>query len=77
MPDLLLTNARIWTGDDANPWADAAVIEDGRFSFVGRESDINVPAATNVLDAEGRLGAQQQPHQGKNPPEPQSKDQSH
>ena len=55
MPDLLLRNARIWTGGDADPWADAALIQDGRFSFVGRERDVNAPAATDVLDAEGRL----------------------
>ncbi|MCH8160645.1 MAG: amidohydrolase [Chloroflexi bacterium] len=55
MPDLLLKNARIWTGDDASPWANAAVIQDGRFSFAGRDTDINPPTAADVLDAEGRL----------------------
>ena len=55
MPDLLLKNARIWTGVNTDPWADAAVIQNGRFSFVGRESDVNPPPAANVLDAEGRL----------------------
>ena len=55
IPDLVLKNARIWTGDDAVPWAEAAVIQDGRFLFVGRESDINRPAAADVLDAEGCL----------------------
>ena len=55
MPDLLLKNARIWTGDDASPWANAAVIQDGRFSFAGRDTDINPPTAADVLDGEGRL----------------------
>ena len=55
MADLLLKNARIWTGVNTEPWADTAVIQDGRFSFVGRKSDVNPPPAANVLDAEGRL----------------------
>jgi predicted amidohydrolase YtcJ len=35
MPDLLLRNARIWTGDPAAPWAEAALVREGRFLFAG------------------------------------------
>jgi predicted amidohydrolase YtcJ len=54
-PPLLLHNARIWTGVAATPWADAALVRDGRFVFVGREADVNAPAAAEVLDCSGRL----------------------
>jgi predicted amidohydrolase YtcJ len=53
--DLLLHNARIWTGDDACPWADAAFVSHGRFAFVGRASDANVPSTPARFDARGRL----------------------
>jgi predicted amidohydrolase YtcJ len=53
--DLFLHNARIWTGDDARPWGDCALARDGRFAFVGRESDANVAPSTKRFDAGGRL----------------------
>jgi predicted amidohydrolase YtcJ len=53
--DLFLHNARIWTGDDARPWADCAIVRDGRFAFVGREGDANVRGGIPRLDAGGRL----------------------
>lgn len=55
MPDLLLRNARIWTGDPARPSADAALIREGRFAFVGRERDLSAPAGTEALDGGARL----------------------
>lgn len=55
MTSLLLRNARIWTGVDAEPWAEAALVRDGRFVFVGRERDVEVPAGVETLDAGGRL----------------------
>jgi predicted amidohydrolase YtcJ len=54
-PDLVLRNARIWTGDASAAWADCAVVRDGRFTFVGRESDANVASAARTLDGRGRL----------------------
>jgi predicted amidohydrolase YtcJ len=30
-----IQNARIYTGDESQPWAEAAVVRDGRFAFVG------------------------------------------
>lgn len=55
MPDIFLHNARIWTGDDASPWADAACIRDGRFVFAGRERDATLPSGARRIDARGRL----------------------
>lgn len=55
MPDLILRNARIWTGDGATPWAEAALVREGRFASVGREADIAAPAGAATLDARGRL----------------------
>ncbi len=55
MPDLLLRHARIWTGDASSPWAEAALVRDGRFAFVGRERDIEPPAGFEALDCGGRL----------------------
>jgi predicted amidohydrolase YtcJ len=53
--DLLLHNARIWTGDRARPWAEAAFVRVGRFAFVGREAEANVAAGVPRFDARGRL----------------------
>ena len=53
MSDLILRNARIWTGDDAH--ADAAVVRDGSFVFVGASADLNPEPAARVLDLEGRF----------------------
>ena len=54
MADLLLTNARIWTGLDSQPWADAALIQDGRFTFIRTSSDAPTAGGT-TLDVGGRL----------------------
>lgn len=55
MADLLIHNARIWTGDPAAPRADAALVRDGRFAFVGAARDIAAPASAARLDAAGRM----------------------
>ena len=55
MPDLIIRNARIWTGDGAHPWATTALARDGRFVFVGDERGLNPPADTLLHDARGRL----------------------
>ena len=34
-PDRVLTNARIFTGNEVVPWAEAVIIRDGHLSFVG------------------------------------------
>ncbi len=55
MADLLLHNARIWTGEARSPWADAAYVRDGRFIFVGRERETNAPVGAPRIDGRGRL----------------------
>jgi predicted amidohydrolase YtcJ len=52
MPDLFIRNARIWLN---GAFAETAVIRGGRFAFVGREQDANVPTDTRSYDATGRL----------------------
>ena len=57
MADLVLNNGRIYTGDDATPWAEAVAIKDGHIIRIG--SDENVLAAsgenTRIIDLEQRM----------------------
>lgn len=55
MTDLILRNAQIWTGDATAPYADTAIVRDGRFVFVGRSQDAAAPSDVDVFDAGGRL----------------------
>ena len=55
MTDFIIRNALIWTGDAAAPYADTAIVRDGRFVFVGRSQDANAPSNAEVFDAGGRL----------------------
>jgi predicted amidohydrolase YtcJ len=55
--DLILTGARVWTGDATSPWAEAVAVRGNRILAVGTESDI-LPlrgADTRVLSLEGGL----------------------
>lgn len=54
--DLIVTNARIYTADEAHPLAQAFAVRDGRIVFVGsqREADTFKGASTRVVDAAGR-----------------------
>jgi len=54
--DLVVTNARIYTVDDARPVVEALAVRDGRVLFVGsaREAMALKGSATRVLDAGGR-----------------------
>ncbi len=55
-PELIVTNARIHTVDDARPSAEALVVRNGRVAFVGGSSDALAMrgAATRVVDLRGR-----------------------
>ncbi|MEY3308729.1 MAG: hypothetical protein RLZZ413_2767 [Pseudomonadota bacterium] len=55
-PDLIVTNARVLTMDDANPRAEAVALAAGRILAVGRRDEIEALAgpATQVIDAQGR-----------------------
>ncbi|MBF9066695.1 amidohydrolase [Streptacidiphilus fuscans] len=54
--DLVLRNARIWTGDPAHPQATALAVKDGRITAVGDDGDVvpQVGPYTRVVDALGR-----------------------
>jgi predicted amidohydrolase YtcJ len=50
-----IVNARIWTGDDAQPWAQALVIDGETLALVGSDDDARKANAAQVVDAGGRL----------------------
>jgi predicted amidohydrolase YtcJ len=56
-PDLVITNARVFTADPQQPWAEAVAIRDGRIAAVGSSADISALTgeATRTIDAGGRL----------------------
>src|SRR3954468_9714076 len=54
--DLIVTNARVYTVDDAHPMASAFAVREGRIQFVGSTPEalaLRGPA-TRVLDAQGK-----------------------
>ena len=54
--DLIVTNARIYTVDDAHPLASALAVRDGRIQFVGSEREalsLRGPS-TQLVDAKGK-----------------------
>ncbi|MDX1623871.1 MAG: amidohydrolase [Gemmatimonadota bacterium] len=57
--DLLLHDARAWTGDSARPWAEAIAVAGDRFVAVGDSARVfaHRGAATRVLDLDGRFVA--------------------
>jgi predicted amidohydrolase YtcJ len=56
-PDLLILNARVFTGVEGNPWAEAVAVTGERIARVGTTADLRglAGATTRVVDAEGRL----------------------
>ena len=55
--DLVLNNGRIYTGDKANPWAEAVAIRDGRIIKVGNDDGMLAVtgANTRIIDLEQRM----------------------
>lgn len=55
--DLALLNARVYTVDEANPWAEAVVIRDDTIVYVGDVSgaDRLIGATTDVRDLDGKF----------------------
>jgi predicted amidohydrolase YtcJ len=53
--DLILKVGRIWTGDDANPWAEALAARDGALVAVGKADEVMAfkGPKTTVLDRPG------------------------
>jgi predicted amidohydrolase YtcJ len=56
-PDLILHHARIWTGDDARPWAEAVAVREGRITAVGSDAEVLALTGpdTRVRDLGGRF----------------------
>ncbi len=56
-PDIVILNARVFTGDRALPWAEAVAVRGNSVSAVGSTSDVRALSATTtrVIDASGRL----------------------
>jgi len=54
--DLLLVNAKIWTGDPARPAAEALVVRGGRIAALGSNAEVasGRGAKTEILDAKGQ-----------------------
>lgn len=54
--DLVVTNARVYTADEARPLAEAFAVKDGRVMFVGsrQEAEALKGASTRVIDAGGK-----------------------
>lgn len=53
--NLVVYNAHVWTGDPDHPEADAFVVRNGEFVFVGSSSEAKTQAGdTRLIDAEGR-----------------------
>lgn len=52
-----LVNGRIYTVDEARPWAQAVLIEDGTLAVVGTDDEVRAAAApgTDVVDLGGRM----------------------
>lgn len=55
--NLAVVNARIWTGDDHRPWADALLTDGERIAGVGSSAEMmkRVRPGTRVIDARDRL----------------------
>ena len=55
--DLIITNAKIWTGDKAHPAAQAVAVIGDRIVAVGSNSDVEIlrGTATKTIDAGGKL----------------------
>src|SRR3546814_15053184 len=54
--DMILTNARVYTVEARQPWAEAVAIQDGRIVAVGSEAQVGTlrTAATRAVDVGGR-----------------------
>jgi predicted amidohydrolase YtcJ len=56
-PDLIMTNARVYTCDSMVAWAEAIAVSDGSITAVGTATEITelATAGTEVVDAGGRM----------------------
>ena len=56
-PDLIVTNARVYTCDPATNWAEAFAVSEGHVTAVGTAAEISglASAKTEIVDAGGRM----------------------
>lgn len=56
-PSLTIVNARIWTGDEAQPWAEAIAIKGETILHVGSSAEVRkmLDAGTELIDAQGQM----------------------
>lgn len=56
-PDLIVTNARVFTNERTQPWAEAVAVKGQRVVAVGTAADVGATAGagTRVIDAGGRV----------------------
>jgi predicted amidohydrolase YtcJ len=52
---LTLLNARVWTGDPAQPWAEAVAMSGDRIALVGSTADLRTLPTARTIDAQGQL----------------------
>jgi predicted amidohydrolase YtcJ len=52
--DLVLTNGKIWTGDESNPWASWVAVKGEKITQIGTDNQ-SPPAAAQTIDLEGQL----------------------
>src|SRR3954463_6365882 len=50
-----IVNAKIWTGDGAQPWAQALVIDGDKLALVGSNEQARKANPAQIVDAGGRL----------------------
>lgn len=56
-PTLAIVNARIWTGDEAQPWAEAIAINGEKIIHVGSSEEVRkmLTDSTKLIDAQGQM----------------------
>jgi predicted amidohydrolase YtcJ len=54
--NIVIVNARVWTGDARRPWADAVAVEGDRIKAVGSSAEImKLATGARVIDAKGAM----------------------
>jgi predicted amidohydrolase YtcJ len=53
--DKIYINAKIWTGDSTDPWADAIAIKGNKIAYVGKDYQSFKGANTEMIDLGGKL----------------------
>jgi predicted amidohydrolase YtcJ len=56
--DLVLLNARVWTAEESQPWAEAVAVRGNRIVAVGKNADVRkliAQSRTRILDLRGRM----------------------